>query len=249
MSEVKDIDLQQMGALRNASQKISQVLEKKLNAYLTTLTPLFAPRKVLGEFMESAFKEKVPGADKNFAELDARFKSLSREAFQTPMKLSTPVRNIKNQLEICPWEYAHALGSGETITLKCPVKWVLAYHGAPGLSRLLKARRDGESLPAEELKTLLVQNLTLAKLLDLSPGIQRLMADLRFPLSLETSAVAGDLPFVVISSPVPTFRPQDELIQTVVQLSGLPLFEELVDVEGLQGLEDPLQQELITAAA
>ena len=51
MSVVKEIDMQQMGQLRNQSQKASQFLDKRLNGYLQTLTPMFAPRKVLGEFM------------------------------------------------------------------------------------------------------------------------------------------------------------------------------------------------------
>ena len=66
MTPVKEIDLQQLGHLRNISQKITQHLQRKLNDYLITVTPLLAPRKVLGQYMQSAFNDKVPGDDKNF---------------------------------------------------------------------------------------------------------------------------------------------------------------------------------------
>ena len=52
MDNVKDIDLEQMGHLRNVSQKIAQFLNSRLSAYLATITPLFAPRKILGEFSD-----------------------------------------------------------------------------------------------------------------------------------------------------------------------------------------------------
>ena len=58
MDNVKEIDLEQMGHRRDASQQIVQVLNTRLSGYLTTTTPLFAARKILGEFMESAYKER-----------------------------------------------------------------------------------------------------------------------------------------------------------------------------------------------
>ena len=43
MTPVKEIDMQSMGRIRQASQKISAFLNKRLNGYVQTLTPLFAP--------------------------------------------------------------------------------------------------------------------------------------------------------------------------------------------------------------
>ena len=44
---------------------------------------------------------------------------------------------------------------------------------------------------------------------------------------------------------VPAFRPQDELIRTVTQLSGKQVFEELIDVDGLPGIVDPFTASLL----
>jgi hypothetical protein len=247
MNRVKEINLQQVGPLREASQKVAQFLQQKLNGYLGAVTPLFAPRRVLGEFMESAFREKVPGADRRFADIEERFKAISRDAFGQPAKLGTPVANIKNELEAHRWEYLYAVGGegGQRITVSSPVTWVLSFKGDYTLSDLVAQRRDGETPGQDAVKGLLLRALTMWQMVELTPALKALFEDLRFPLSVETSDASGELPHVVIRSTVPAFRPQDEIVQTVTQLSGVPVFEELIDVEALKGMPDPFKAALL----
>jgi hypothetical protein len=244
MNPVKDIELGQLAHLRNVSQKISQFLQKRLSAYLTTLTPLFPPRKILGEFMQSAFEGKVPGAEKNFAELQERYKKLCGQPFDLPAKLTTPLPTIKNQLEIYPWEYAYQVGqdSSQLITITTPVTWALSYTSGYSLSRLRAATFGREAHRPEEIKQFIINVLTMNMLVETSPGIRQIMDDLRFPLDQEQSPELGALPFVVVRCALPAFRPQDDIIQTVTQLSGKPLFEEIIDVDAIETLEDPFRQ-------
>lgn len=246
MTPVKEIDMQSMGQLRQASQKITQFLHHRLNGYFTTITPLFAPRKVLGEFMESAFKDKVPGADGNFIELQEIFKEIATEAFDIPAKLNAPIPNIRNQLEIYPWEYRYRIGDdpADTVTITSPVRWVLAYAGGYSLSDLLEQQASGEQVDTDDLRRLLLHSLTMHKLIELSPAIRQLLDDLRFPLTVETSEASGKLPYVVVGSEVPAFRPQDDLIRTVTQLSGKPVFEELIDTAEIDAMTDPFKGKL-----
>jgi hypothetical protein len=246
MSVVKDIELGQVAQLRSTSQKISQYLHKRLVAYLTTLTPLFAPRRILGEFMQSAFEGKVPGADKNIAEVQEHYKKLIGKPFELPSKLTTPLPAIRNQLEIYPWEYAYQVGQAgsQIITITSPVQWALSYPSGYSLSRLRAARLGKEAQRPEEIKQFIVNALTMHLLVTQSPGIRQIMEDLRFPLSMEEAPELGELPLVVIHSTIPAFRPQDEIIQTVTQLSGTPAFEEIIDVEAIAGLEDPFKQQV-----
>ncbi|MFQ5773114.1 MAG: hypothetical protein ACE5GS_01210 [Kiloniellaceae bacterium] len=239
--------MQTMGQIRQASQKISTFLHKRLSGYLQTLTPLFAPRKVLGEFMESAFKEKVPGADNNFIDLEEAFKTIARETFDIPAKLGTPIPNIRNQLETYPWEYRYQIGddANRSVIITSPVRWVLAYAGGFTLTDLLERQALGESLPAEDLKQFIIHSWTLRRLVDMSPPVQQLLADLRFPLVVESSEVTGELPIMVVNSDLPTFRPQDELIETVVQLSGKPVFEELIDLDAIEAVQDPFKARIL----
>jgi len=247
MTPVKEIDMQEMGRARQASQKISGFLRKRLNDYLQTLTPLFAPRKILGEFMESAFKERVHGADANFIALEEAFKTLARETFDIPAKLNTPIPNIRNQLEIYPWEYRYLIGSdaGRPVVITSPVRWNLGYSCGTSLSDLMRHQTGEEKLEAAEIRDFTIRALTLHKLVETSPAIKAMLRDLRFPVSAETASATGDLPLIVVGSDLATFRPQDELIETVTQLSGKPVFEELIDLDAIESLPDPFKVKVL----
>lgn len=239
MGTEKHIELEQVGQLREVSKKISDHLNSKLRGYLDTLKPLFLPRKVLGEYMKSAFDGKVAGADRNIASIGSDYQRIAQEAFGLSTKLGTPIPTISSELVISPWEYTHDLEGGQKIIVTSPVRWVLSYKGDYSLSDLMKQSIKGEQHNSVGVKDLLIRSLTLAKLLDQSPGLQAIFKDLRFQFSLEKNSVSGDLEHVVLSCDVPAFRPQDEAIKTVVSLSGKPVFEELIDDEALLSLEDP----------
>lgn len=249
MTPVKEIELQQLGHLRNISQKITQHLQRKLNDYLTTVTPLLAPRKVLGQYMQSAFSDKVPGDDKNFATLEELYKQVSRDTFNLTSKLGTPLPSIANKPVVYPWEYLYTIPDVQNqISMSSPVRWVLNYSSAYDLSRLLEDRVKGEQARTEEIKEFLIHSLTMWMLMDKSPGLQDLFRDLRFNVSFEKSGESGELPYVVLTADVPSFRPQDEVIKTVVQMSGVPVFEELIDVDALADVSDAFKSELLDLA-
>ena len=241
MINTKEIELEQMGPLRDVSQKISQLLNSRLAGYLATLTPLFAPRKVLGEYMESAFNQRVPGADKNFSEIEELYKTIARETFSISSKLGTPLPNIKNELEIHPWEYLHQLdiNTNQVVRISSPVRWVLNYAGGYTLSDLLIQHTRNETPNVADVKRLLLSSLTIWKLIDLAPDITQLLSALRFKVSIETTSLSGALPYVILTSDVPAFIPQDDLILTVIKLSGKQVFEELIDVDAIGSMVDP----------
>jgi hypothetical protein len=243
MTKVKEIQLDQLTGMRDASQKISQSLHQVLSAHLKTLTPLFAPRKVLGEFMESAFKDKVPGADKQFARLAERYKALCQTPFDIPSKLATPIPNIKNQLALYPWSYPYTIGD-LVLNVRSPTRWVLGYAASYDLAKLLTDHMAKEKPRYDDIKTLLVTTLTMSALMDMSVGLKELINGLNFSVGIEHSPIAGDLPFIVISAPLSAFRPQDDVMKIVAQLSGTPIFEELVDADEIANLEHPFKSRL-----
>lgn len=249
MDTVKNIDLETVSQLRSVSQRISRHLSRSLSGYLRSLKPLCLPRKVLGEYMDSAFEGRVAGAEKNVQEIGIQFKQIASDAFSMPVKLGTPIPAISNDLTIAPWQYQHNLGDDETIVVSSPVRWVIAYRGEYGLRDLMEQTLSGENLNVAGVKDLMIRNLTLWKLLDDTPDLRQVFKDLRFGLSFETSSVSGDLPYVVASCDVPSFRPQDEVIHTVVALSGKAMFEELIDSAELQGIGDPFKTSLLDLIA
>jgi len=244
MSRVKEIELPQMAPLREVSQKIAQALQQTLTSYIAPLSPLLAPQRILGECLEGFQRERVPGADKAYAQLEAQFVQLCRNTFKFPHKLRKPLPAIKTKLEVYPWEYLYQVGDSpdNTVTISSPVRWVLAYDYPYTLSNLIKARLAGEKPQMEETKQVIINSVTLAMAMERATGIKQILADLRFPVSVSTSVVAGDLPFVVVDAAVESYRPQDDLINTVIQLSGRPVFEELVDLDEINAIQDPLAE-------
>lgn len=244
MSNVKEIPLERLTGMREVSQAIAQLLHQTLIGHLQTLTPLFSPRKVFGEFMESAFKDKVPGADKNFARIEARYKDLCKPPFEVPARLPTPVPNIANQLALVPWCYPYRIGE-LTLNVRSPVRWVLTYASGYDLARMLEQQIAGEKPRPEDLKTLLLTALTMETLMEMSPGVRRLLEGLGFAVTVEQSEITGTLPIVVINAPVAGFRPQDDMMKIVAALSGRAAFEELVDIDQIAAMEHPLKLRLL----
>ncbi len=246
MTRVKEIELPKMAPLREVSQKIAQFLQQTLSAYIQPMSPLLAAHRILGENLEGFQRERVPGATKAYAQLEEQFVKLCRSTFKFPHKLRKPLPAIKNKLEVYPWEYLYEVGGDpdNTITISSPVRWVLAYDYSYTLSSLIKAKLAGEKPQMDETKQLILNSVTLAMMMERSEGIKQILEDLRFPVSVATSPVSGDLPYVVVDAPVESYRPQDDLITTVIQLSGRPVFEELVDLDEVDAIRDTLVEKI-----
>jgi hypothetical protein len=81
--------------------------------------------------------------------------------------------------------------------------------------------------------------------LEKRPGIVRLLQGLRF--SIETTHIdgLGDLPVTLISCPLRTLLPPDEIIIQNTEISGIPSFEEIINIDDIRGLYDPLKQSIL----
>lgn len=80
--------------------------------------------------------------------------------------------------------------------------------------------------------------------LDKFPGLVRLLEELRYHVQVEKNPALGDLPLVVISSSVSSFRPSDQVVLATTRLSGVPAFIELIDLDSIHRLHDPLKSRL-----
>ena len=251
MTPVKEIQFEDLSALRDQSQKISALLSEELRAYVKTLTALCGPRKVLGEYMQSASRDKVIGAEKNFSLLEERYKSVMRDSFGLSAKLSTPLAAIHNKLSLTPWSYSETLsGMSNPLMFSTPVRWVLSYDCSYDLRNLITDRISGQEMRYEELSPFVIRSLTVWLLFEQNVELQRIFSGLGFEVSIEVlPEISGDLPYVVLTSVVPAFRPQDTLVSMVSQLSGGSTFEELVDVEGVGQMTYGLKERLLTALA
>jgi len=239
----KDVDNQEFLKLRQATEKIGEVLEKRLKNHLTVLRPLFMPRKLFGTYIKSSAMQEVPGADKAFAELQEQFSAVCKNPFELPKKLQPPLPPISNELQGTPLEYH--LQSGRATKITSPTKWVLSYRGECPLGRLRSMVTGQETRQMEDMRQALIDHLAIVVFLRHFPALTQLLQDLRYTVEVEKTPDLGGLPVVVLRAPLETFLPTDEFIDQITQLSGVRAFQEIVDPEAVQQISDPLKEALV----
>ncbi len=81
-------------------------------------------------------------------------------------------------------------------------------------------------------------------ILNKNPGIIALFRALRWEVNTETSPDLGSLPLTTLTAPLFSMLPQDSLILESTEMSGMPVFEEVVDVDAIDRIQDPLAQKV-----
>jgi len=242
--------IERVQALRRLTRSVSDLLTEQLTAYLSTLSALFRPRRVLGEHIRGAEKEPMKGADRAFREMQALYDSVARaQPFTLARELKSPIDVSSVTLEIHPVEYQHRVTSGadtRTVIVRSPLSWVLHYSGfGPAVLPDLLAHRTGAN---ESLHEWLVHQLVLHAVVSNQPGLMDVLSRLHFPISFATEPGSGKLPITRVGSPLSTIRPPDDVIMQSVELSGMDAFEEVVNVEDIERIDDPLKGRLVEIA-
>ncbi len=246
----KSLDDQEFLKLRRATEKISDILSKRIKSHLDVLKPLFVPKRLFGSYVKSASMDDVPGSDKAFAKLQERYGALSGEPFNLPRKLQTPLPAISNQLEVTPFQYLLPCGKSKdkTINVTSPIAWVIAYRSECPLTRLKAMISGNEARQPDDIRGSLVAHLAPVIFIEHFQALQQLLEDLRYRISVEELSDLGNLPVVTVKAPLETFLPPDDFILQVTQLSGVPAFEELIDLEQIQNMPDPMRESLLECA-
>ena len=76
------------------------------------------------------------------------------------------------------------------------------------------------------------------------PALKHLLEDLRYQIETKKLSDLGQLPVVIVKAPLKTFLPADDFILQVTRLSGVPAFQEIIDLDALANLPDPLKESL-----
>jgi hypothetical protein len=238
---------QKLLLLRRLTRAVGDLLRAQLKEYLTTLAPLLRPRSFLGEFIAGAPKEPVSGAEKAFKDLQTAYEAVAvARPFNLPKELKPPVEVSSSVLEFAPVEYGHtAKTERETkaVAVTSPLKWALSYSGfGPRRGReLLTAKaRSAEDLQEFVLHTLMLQ-VALAR----QAGVGKILEALHFPVSTGKRPEFGELPWAYVASSISTVLPPDEVIIESTEISGMDAFEEVVNVDDIVGLKDPLCEPLL----
>jgi hypothetical protein len=125
--------------------------------------------------------------------------------------------------------------------MNSPVRWVLTYSSGYTLAQVRQAVGGLQDRRSDYVRQFVVNALVMRLMFDRYPGIPQLLTDLRYEVRIEKCPGLGELPFVTLNACIPSFRPADELILTATRFSGVPAFIELINVDTIPVLQDPLK--------
>lgn len=241
-----DLDNQEFLELRQTTNKISSFLSLRLKEHLTTLRPLFIPRKLLGTYIKSSMQQEVNGSDKAFAELQERFSAICGSPFELPKKLQPPLPPMSNMLECIPLQYELTIDgdTSKSITITSPTRFLISYQCECPIDRLQGMLNGKEAKQTDDMRQALICHLSLVLLLEYFPALKILLEDLRYQVDIYKIPDLGNLPAIMLTAPLATFLPPDKFITEITQLSGIQAFQELVAQDAIENMPDLLKEEL-----
>jgi len=242
----KDLDNQQFIQLRKNTEKIADILDKRLKGHLNILRPLFTPRKLLGSYIKSVNMGDVPGSDKAFAELQEQYAAVCEKPFGLPKKLQIPLSPISSQLDAVPFKYSIYIGNTKekATSITAAARWILSYKSECPHYRLKAMISGAETHQPDDIKQSLIEHLIMVLLLKNYKDLAQLFQDLRYEVVIQKLEDLGGLPVVVLKAPIESFLPSDDFILQVTQLSGIPAFQEIIDLDAVEKMPDPLREVL-----
>jgi hypothetical protein len=242
--------VQSLLVLRKLTRALTDAVRVQMTEYLKVLTPLLRPKAVLGDYVQGGLKEPSRRSDKAFGDLQALYERVaSARPYNLPRELTPPLSFISTSLEITPLDYVHVAQSGadtRKIKVRCPLTWVLTYTDFPPTR--LQELLDTKARSIEELQRFVLNYLVMHIATTSDPALMRVFEALHFPLTTSRSPQFGELPITQIGIGISTTRPSDALIIESAELTGMDAFEEVVKVDEIAGLSDPLKQRLLDIA-
>jgi hypothetical protein len=235
---------------RKLTRAITDAVRVQMTEYLRALAPLLRPKAVLGDYVQGGPKEPSRKSDKAFGELQALYQTVAgAKPYILPGELTVPLSFPNTGLEITPLEYYHVAKSGadtRRIKVRCPLTWVLTYTDFPPTR--LQDLLDAKARSIEELQRFVLNYLVLHVATKSEPALMQIFDALHFPLTTSKLPQFGDLPITQIGIKIATVRPSDALVIESAELTGMDVFEEVVEVEDIARLPDPLKDRLLEIA-
>jgi hypothetical protein len=233
--------------LRKVTRAVSDHLVSELKGHLNTISPLLRPRRFLGDYIESGSPEQVVDADKNFSILSEIYAKAAGKPFDLPRPLRPPLKPVGLTLEVYPWESLYEIQAGgmqKVVTITSPVRYVISYASGLSLSRLRQGIAGREEQKKEDVREFVIRCCLIHSMLGKNAGITALFRARRWEVTTEISRDLGGLPLTTLTAPLRSMLPPDDLILESTEMSGMPLFEEVVDVDAMSQIKDPLIQKV-----
>jgi hypothetical protein len=241
------LNIEQLLQLHTLTKEVSKFCQKQLRGYLDTIAPLFRPRRMLGDAMEGMERESAGNSDRTVAELKELYRRVALRPFDLRPELTLPLESVSTQFQLFEWEYLHPTQTERglrTIRVTSPLTWVLAYSSTYSLTMLRQVLAGQGDRNQESVRAFVLRACIMHLQFTRFPAIADLLAGLRYRIEVRRSPELGDLPLVTISAPFSTLRPPDNLVTTASGLAGGTTFAEVLDVNAVKELRDPLREEV-----
>jgi hypothetical protein len=243
-----DLEPAKLLSLHGLTKDVAQACLRHLKTQVEAMAPLFRPRRVLGDYIDSSGKEPVPGADRNLADLQELYARVAIKPFDLRPELRAPLESVATQFQFNEWEYTHAAetdGSWHSIRVTSPLTWVISYSTSYSLATLRGVVAGSGQRDAEAVRAFVLRACLMHELFSKVPALTSLLEGLRYKVEVRRSPQLGDLPLITVSAPFRTFRPADQLVAMAAGLAGGASFAEVLDVESVRNLADPLRDETV----
>jgi len=242
----KALTFQELTELRRKTEAVSKFLQEQLTAHLETLRPIVSPERLFGKFVGA--KGDTAAGDRAFAQLQQSYKPFSTKPFDAPSEFDEHwLTLVGNRVALYPWEYSHeAKTDRETkaISMASPVRWVVSFTSGYTLSQVRQGLAGKGERRAEHIRQFVVNALVTQATFAHASGLASLFADLRYQVQTDFAPDLPKLPLTTISFGLPSFRPADDLILAATTFSGVAAFVELIEIDALARLQDPLKTRL-----
>jgi len=243
------LNVEQLLHLHTLTKELSKFCQKQLRAYLDTMALLFRPRRILGDAIEGAERESVGGSDRTVTELRELYRRVAVRPFDLRPELTLPLESVSTQTQLYEWEYLHDTKTDRgwsAIKVASPLTWVIAYSSTYSLSMIRQVLAGQEERNSEAVRAFVLRACLMHLHFTKFPAIADLLAGLRYRVETRRSPELGELPLVTVSAPFSTIRPPDNLVTIASRLAGGASFAEVVDLETVRNLQDPLRQDIAT---
>ena len=238
----KSVSFEELAALRAKTEALSQFLDHQLKMHVETLRPLMAPQRVLGRYVGG--KDVVAGADRAFAQLREQFHDVAPSFGLAADLADDELSDLENIPDLYVWEYTHQAKTehdGKALTLTSPVRWVLTYRSGYSLPQFRQAVAGKGERTTRDLRRFVHYALVMQIVIKGHPKLTQLLKDLRYDVAFDQLPGLGALPLTTVHACLSSFRPADDLLVMATRFSGVPAFIELINLESIRTLEDPLK--------
>ena len=221
---------------RDRTRALIHQIQPRLADHLMALKENFRPGALFGSAITG--NKDVKDGPAAWLAFIKQFKEIAASLHLDP-DLPTSVEINSTTPALFPFSYRYSLADAEKprkVVVKNGLRFVLSFPEYPfdtlvGLVGNLNRKK--------ELRESVLHYAVLNAVVTQNKRLLALFEDLAFPIRTEKVEGLGETPITIVTTPVATVRPPDEVITLICEYSGADVIEEVADFEALSEVRHP----------